>query len=178
VDVFLAGVLAAVVARGEWWERMVRERAAFLRAVVWGVVGLLVVASCVFVAARFLIFEQVWPMLRHFSFLYGAGFAVVVLGVSHLDGRLSDWMNHKFLRLIGVTCFSWYLLHFVAINLVHGWFGFRWTPQLMGLPWSWLEPAKFVLSFALTLVVSVVTYLVVEKPFILISRRFVMRKGV
>lgn len=98
--------------------------------------------------------------LREMSELWAYGFlfylpcAALVLGVSREKSRI--WGN-RFLRLVGVVGFGFYLWHLPIILIVLKW----------GLP----TPVYELTSFGLTLGLSLLTYLLVEKPGINVGRK-------
>jgi peptidoglycan/LPS O-acetylase OafA/YrhL len=68
------------------------------------------------------------------------------------------------------------LIHFLVINGVNMLSGFSWTPKLMSLPWTPIEPARFLLSFVLTFLIAIPLYLGVEKPFMTLSKTLLQRR--
>ncbi len=97
--------------------------------------------------------------LNHLSELWAFGFllylpcAALVLGVS----RERSWLwGNRFLRLVGVCGFGFYLWHLPIILLVMKW----------GLP----TPLYELTCFTLTLGLSILTYLIVERPGIVVGR--------
>ncbi|MDH3638997.1 MAG: acyltransferase, partial [Gammaproteobacteria bacterium] len=97
--------------------------------------------------------------LHHLSQLWEFGYlvylpcAALVLGVS----KERSWLwGNRFLRLIGVSGFGFYLWHLPIIQMVAWW----------GLP----TPLYELTCFVLTLALSLVTYLTVEKPGIFVGR--------
>ena len=98
--------------------------------------------------------------LHHLSQLWGFGYlfylpcAALVLGVAKIKSPI--WGN-RWLRVIGVCGYGFYLWHLPFIQLFHSW----------ELP----TPIFEIISFTTTLIVSITTYLLVEKPGIGIGRR-------
>jgi len=98
--------------------------------------------------------------LHHLSQLWGFGYlfylpcAALVLGVAKIKSPI--WGN-RWLRVIGVCGYGFYLWHLPFIHLFRSW----------ELP----TPIFEIISFTTTLIVSIATYLLVEKPGIGIGRR-------
>lgn len=172
LDVFLCGMLAAYLARKDWWIAWTARIRPHLSLSGLALCALVAIVSLVFIAKNFLFFGQVWAPLRNFSFLYGAAFAAIILCASYGSGLLDRILNNVILRMIGITCFSWYLVHFIVINGVNALLGFHWYPKLISLPWTPVEPLRFALSFIITFFVAIGLYLGVEKPFMKLSRTF------
>lgn len=105
------------------------------------------------------------PILHYCSLFYGAAFSLILLAT--LYG--SPWLVRVFrfvpLRVIGVTGFSWYLLHLPIIRFVGR--VYRGSAP---------QPLMFTTSFVLAGAMAIVSYLVIEKPFMMMSRAL-SRKG-
>ena len=98
--------------------------------------------------------------LHHLSQLWGFGYlfylpcAALVLGVAKIKSPI--WGN-RWLRLIGVCGYGFYLWHLPFIHLFQS--------------WEWPTPIFEIISFTATLIVSITTYLLAEKPGIVIGRK-------
>jgi peptidoglycan/LPS O-acetylase OafA/YrhL len=190
LDVFLCGILAAWVFRkpafaatGEGAHRGLHRLANVLAIAAIGI-SLALAAENIFGLGRHWRNEQSWWQSfgsprrvdpQWWSIFFGPAFAVIALAAltrHRVFQTICDWRP---LRLIGVTGFSWYLIHFPILRLTNAAFG---LPPTAGgaIAWTWREPAAFASSFILTSLVAVVLYLVVEKPFMMMSRNFLKRR--
>jgi peptidoglycan/LPS O-acetylase OafA/YrhL len=169
-DVFIFGILAAWLWRGprfqNWWD----ARAASLHLAASAAAALLLGGSLVCVADDFFGVGQLWVGLREWSVLYGLGFAFIILSALNGNRLLQRALAPQWLRIIGVTGFSWYLLHFPVLSFMSRAYG----PE--DAPWSLIEDARWMTSFAITGTLAVCSYLCVEKPFMLFSRSFLKRR--
>ena len=190
LDVFLCGVLAAHAwsqpGFRDWWTRHQRElkAASFMIAGVGLAGGLLFTAENFFGFGRYWRNELSWWSRMDFpprfgpsamSLPYALIFGVLTLGAMHGSGLMQRFLEARWLRFVGVTGFSWYLIHFPVLRL---------SNWLTGLPakagadvsWTMAEPAGLVLSFVLTAVAASALYLAVERPFMLISRNMIQKR--
>lgn len=189
LDVFIYGILAAwIFRRPEFSAQMEKDRSvlhvlATLMVVSILSLSLLLVSENFFGFGRFWRNEQDWWQAMKFpakfgpqswSLFYGPAFAVLAL--ASLTGhralqRICDWRP---LRLIGVTGFSWYLIHFPILRMVNALYGFK--PTAGGeVAWTLREPLALATSFVITSAAAVLLYLIVEKPFMMLSRNLLRR---
>ncbi|MEK0450589.1 MAG: hypothetical protein RL088_2857 [Verrucomicrobiota bacterium] len=189
LDVFLLGIIAAwIFQRPGFAENSGSARtlhtAASAAFVIILLVSLVLVAENFFGFGRFWRNEQSWWKAleapakfgpQSWSLLYGAGFAIVALAALSGSRFLAALCNLRVLRLIGVTGFSWYMIHFPILRLVNSLFGF--LPTAGGnVAWSIKEPVALAVSFILTFSAAIVLYLGVEKPFMVLSRNLLRKK--
>jgi peptidoglycan/LPS O-acetylase OafA/YrhL len=105
------------------------------------------------------------PVLHFFSLGYGIAFSLILLATLYGSPVLVRAFRFVPLRVIGVTGFSWYLLHLPLVRLVGRLCAGR-APQ----------PLMFATSFLLVGTVSIGSYLAIEKPFMMMSRAFSSKK--
>lgn len=170
LDVFLCGVLGAFVARKPGWGEFATRHATAIGWTGCFIALITVAASLIFVAKRFAVFNGEWNDLRHFSFLYGLAFTAIAMAACYGKSLPAKLLDNKWLRIIGITCFSWYLLHFIVINTINHLFGYSWSPAKVNAPWEAIEPLRLALSFGVTFFVAIASYLWIEKPFMIFSR--------
>ena len=189
LDVFIYGILSAwIFRRPEFNAQMQKDSSvlhmfATLMVVSILSVSLLLVSENFFGFGRFWRNGQLWWQImklpekfgpQSWSLFYGPAFAIVAL--ASLTGhralqRLCDWRP---LRLIGVTGFSWYLIHFPILRMVNALYGFK---SVAGgeVAWTLREPLALVTSFVVTSAAAVLLYLTIEKPFMMLSRNLLRR---
>lgn len=105
------------------------------------------------------------PFLHYCSLGYGIAFSLILLATLYGSPVLVRAFRFMPLRVIGVTGFSWYLLHLPLVRFVGRLFG-------AGAP----QPLMFATSFMLVGAVAIGSYLLIEKPFMMMSRVFSARK--
>lgn len=189
LDVFLWGILGAWLFRQEGFSSVIETHRRLMRGLASGVacfviaISLMLVAETFFGVGRLWRNEQVWWQTmgwpekfgpHTWSLFFGPAFAVIALMV--LDGN--TWFRRvldlHWLRMIGVTGFSWYLIHFPILRMVNAIFGF--APTAGGaVAWTWREPVAFATSFVVTFIAAVVLYMLIEKPFMNFSRKLILR---
>ncbi|MGA3169388.1 MAG: acyltransferase [Chthoniobacteraceae bacterium] len=105
------------------------------------------------------------PILHFFSLGYGIAFSLILLATLYGSPVLVKALRFVPLRVIGVTGFSWYLLHLPLVRVVGRMYRNKAPETLM-----------FATSFLLVGTVAIVSYLTIEKPFMMMSRMFSGRK--
>ena len=152
-SLFLYGVLASVL----WIKR---------RATLPSWVGLLILCALVLSGREtinwLLSLSELAPIEGNPAWInpnfFGVLCAVFVLSAVSAEGWLKRLLESRALRLCGVLGYSMYLLH---------WYVFR-TLFDYGVPWGiWL----FGATFALTLLLSLVTYVAIERPAMRLGKR-------
>ncbi len=189
LDVFIVGILAAWLFRHPRFSTEMKKDRNILQALTAPTiisvlfVSLALVAESFFGLGRAWRNEQAWWQLldapakfglHTLSPFYGPAFAIIALSALAGHRVLNAVCNWRPLRIIGVTGFSWYLIHFPVLRIVNALFGF--APTAGGkVEWTFLEPLALAMSFVLTSLAAVALYLVVEKPFMVLSRNFLRR---
>jgi peptidoglycan/LPS O-acetylase OafA/YrhL len=105
------------------------------------------------------------PILHYCSLGYGVAFSLILLATLYGSPVLVRVLRFVPLRVIGITGFSWYLLHLPLVRLVARVYAGH-AP----------EPVMFVTSFLLVGTVAIGSYLLIEKPFMMMSRVFSGKK--
>ncbi len=105
------------------------------------------------------------PILHFCSLGYGIAFSLILLATLYGSPVLVRAFRFVPLRVIGVTGFSWYLLHLPLVRLVGRLYA-------LGAP----QPVMFATSFLLVGTVAIGSYLAIEKPFMMMSRVFSGKK--
>ena len=188
-DVFLFGILAAWLFRQPGFSEQMKKDSTvlhfFATSLILSVlfVSLVLVAENFFGPGRLWRNEQTWwKMLgtpakfgpHTWSLFYGPAFAVIALAALTGHRFLQAVCNWRPLRLIGVTGFSWYMIHFPILRLVNALYGFAPTAG-RSVEWTVREPLALATSFILTSLAAVALYLAVEKPFMMLSRNLLRR---
>ena len=189
LDVFIFGILAAWFFRQPRFSVELKKDSTVLHVfatlMIISVisVSLTLVAENFFGLGRLWRSEQAWWKImgapvkfgpHMWSVFYGPAFAVIALAALTGHRVLHTVCNWRPLRLIGVTGFSWYLIHFPVLRLVNALFGF--APNTGGnLEWTLREPLALATTFVITSAAAILLYLTIEKPFMVLSRNFLRR---
>lgn len=184
LDVFLCGILAAYVYTNKKAHHWYTSRRSWLDPASVVLAAAVALASAVGVGDDFFGLARVVPIrvlihlteagraelvpiLHVCSLGYGLAFSAILLATLYGSPLLVHAFRFMPLRVVGVTGFSWYLLHLPVVRMVGRIYGNR-AP----------EPAMFATSFLLVGMVAIGSYLVIEKPFMMMSRIFSGRKPV
>lgn len=160
VDVFLFGVIGALckqdVCMREWFDAHRKK----IEPVTFGLFSVVMVATTLLVSNNFMGMRHVYVDIRWVSLLYGFVFAAFVLVNDLWSSRLSALFRMRLLRYLGLISFSFYLLHLPVMYAVAG------VTWLKAFP-----PAQFVASFIGTVIVSTITFRLIEEPMFRWSKR-------
>jgi peptidoglycan/LPS O-acetylase OafA/YrhL len=91
--------------------------------------------------------------------LFGLVSAAVILHL--LTTTRHPWLEHRALRAVGLISYSLYLWHFPILQR-----GIPWARGIAPLPSIVWLPVVIVAFVALTLIVATLSYLLVERPFV------------
>jgi peptidoglycan/LPS O-acetylase OafA/YrhL len=167
LDVFWCGMLAAFAYRSDRLKTLYLSSKKIVDNLMIALFSCMILVSLVAIASRFIFFSAEFFTLRYFSLLYGLFFAALLLNTLYGNRFFVKLFDLKILRIIGITGFGWYLLHFAIFQAVNHFFEF--TPFNYGA-------FKFLVSFLTCFGVSILTYLWIEKPFMMLSKHFVDRR--
>jgi peptidoglycan/LPS O-acetylase OafA/YrhL len=185
LDVFLCGILAAYVFSNKKAHHWYTAHRRWLNPASVALAAAVALVSAVGVGADFFGIARVLPIrimiqfeaagrlvtapfLHVWSLGYGVAFSLILLATLYGSPLLVYAFRFMPLRVIGVTGFSWYLLHLPLVRLV----GRMYAAHAPNAP----EPLLFATSFLLVGTVSIGSYLLIEKPFMMMSRIFSPRK--
>jgi peptidoglycan/LPS O-acetylase OafA/YrhL len=187
-DVFLFGVLAAWLYCQPKFRAWIEREKTTVNVLFYSALAALVLVTLTFVPEYFFglgysRFSQVdlgvltlktRLFARFTSLFYGPLVAFCVLVCACRENLLTRIARWRWLQVVGITGFSFYLIHFPMIRAMNALFG---LPPISGgqLAWTVREPLAFITGFALSYIVAIALYLCVEKPFMAMSRRFVMK---
>jgi len=185
LDVFLCGILAAYVFTNKKAHHWYTAHRRWLNPASVALAAMVALVSAVGVGDDFFGLARVAPIrvliaynppgrqvelmpILHFCSLgYGVAFSLILLATLYGSPVLVRAFRFMPLRVMGVTGFSWYLLHLPLVRLVGRMYG-TLAPQ----------PVMFATSFLLVGTVAIGSYLAIEKPFMMMSRFFSGRKPV
>jgi peptidoglycan/LPS O-acetylase OafA/YrhL len=106
------------------------------------------------------------PFIHYCSLGYGIAFSLILLATLYGSPILLHICRFVPLRVMGVVGFSWYLLHLPLVRLVGRIYG-NTAPQ----------PLMLATSFLVVGASAIAAYLLVEKPFMMMSRAFSGKKS-
>lgn len=165
LDVFLCGILAAYVFTNKKAHHWYTAHRQWLNPASVALAAAVALGSAAGVGDYFFGVRRALPFLHYCSLGYGVAFSLILLATLYGSPVLLRVFRFMPLRVIGVTGFSWYLLHLPLVRLVGRLYGDR-APQ----------PLMFATSFLLVGTVAVGSYLGLEKPFMMMSRVFSGKK--
>ena len=108
---------------------------------------------------------SIWNKLLYFPdnirfgrYQWLMGFLWAIFTTSHLHGHgiIRQVMSHKILRLIGITSFSLYIWHMLVLNIIN--------EYIIANP-----PIKVLLIVTISIFISTLSYLYIERPFLSIK---------
>lgn len=157
LDVFLIGVLFGVLSKKETIKMFYHSNRVKFDIVIFNVFCLFLFFTIILVSKKLFIFEQPFYHIRHLSTLYAAVFGLALFSAYMGNQLLQKLMSFKPFIFCGVVGYSWYLLHMPILEITN----------ILSLP----SPIKFILSTLLVAVLSLLSYRLIEKPFIDLGSR-------
>ncbi|RYY17910.1 MAG: acyltransferase [Chitinophagaceae bacterium] len=149
-DSILYGCVSALLLYkydSKWYQALLRSQLVFILA---------------FLVLLFtIVFNQLFFQTTIKYTLQGLAFAIIIpsFAVLHTKGFVHSLVDNKIMVYIGKLCYSLYLFHWVALKI-----GNLYLPP-KSLSW-------YALVVILTIVLSVGSYYLVEKPFVKLRRKF------
>lgn len=157
LDVFICGVLAAILFRSEVVTSFYQRNKKVIASVASVSFITVLIFTFSLISKNFLGLGQPFYNFRFFSLPYGVVFAFAVLVARFETNTLSRLLSQKILTFVGMVSFSWYLVHFPVLQVVNHF-------QLQSM-------AKFPISLLLSAGLSWLSYTVIEQPFIRFGKR-------
>lgn len=155
-EVFLCGIAAAYLKREPVVINYFHNQSGFIHRACGALLIVVLLLTCVLVAYKFFIFERPAYFFRWLSILYGVSFALIILATEY-PGILTRFFNNKLLQNIGMAGFSWYLLHFLILQLVN--------------QYELSSVFRFCLSLILVAFMSWISYCLIERPFMNLGKK-------
>jgi peptidoglycan/LPS O-acetylase OafA/YrhL len=165
LDVFLCGILAAYIFTNKKAHHWYTAHRHWLNPASLALAVIVALGSAAGVGDYFFGVRHAMPILHFCSLVYGLAFSAILLATLYGSPVLLRAFRFMPLRIIGVTGFSWYLLHLPLVRFVGRMYGDHAPQSLM-----------FATSFLLVGTVAVGSYLSLEKPFMMMSRVFSGKK--
>jgi peptidoglycan/LPS O-acetylase OafA/YrhL len=156
-DVFSIGVVFGVLSKNTYLTKFYENynKALDLSVFLMFISG--VIISIVLVCKSIFIFDQPFYNIRFVSFLYAVLFSLALYSAQKGNSYLRSIFESKILVYMGVVGYSWYLLHMPVLQVVN---------QLDLAPWQ-----LFSISTVVITVLSTISYLLIEEPFIRLGKR-------
>ena len=99
--------------------------------------------------------------------LTGAGMALILYAVLHTDNlRVSQLLSNKPMAFLGKISYGLYVYHFLALGITSQFFKVTHINH-----WLWVL-LVFILPLLLTIALSALSYLFIERPFLRLKDRF------
>lgn len=150
-DVFFCGIACGYITSFNKFPHFYdRHRELFNKLALILFIGIFFITFILF-SNNFLGFTYHATYLR-FSLPYALIWGIILLSVNQ-QNRYFAFLQWKWLRTIGITSFSWYLLHLIVIKFVNEYF-------------INISILKFITSFMGCYFLCVITYSLIEKPYL------------
>lgn len=156
LDVFLCGLLGAYIQRMTWFKELLNQYGRRIGDYGFLLFAFILLITFCLISYQFFGFKRPLYEFRWLSLFYGVGFSLVILS-TQVIGYSRKIFEVSFFRFVGIVGFSWYLIHFFVLQQVN---------QL-----ALQAPVKFIISFLGCATLSYLLFLMVEKPFIQLSKR-------
>ncbi len=153
IDVFIPGIFASYIAIND--KKAIEKFLPAFHMVAIIIFFVAVILSICLVSENFLGLNRPFYGFRFFSIYFGVSFSIFVLSI-YLNSPYVKFLENKLLRHIGLVGFSFYLLHMGVLHFVNNFFHGNII--------------KFVISFLIILPASTITFYLIEKPSINLSR--------
>ena len=145
---FIAGVVTAVCyLKGRMPSKM------DIQLCIW--VGFFLMALPIFVGSQFLILDL--------GFLGAPGSALFIYGLAHGQGWLAQFLSHRWLLLLGMSSFAFYLIHDLIIRVFKGIFAYCHVSNITTLTATTVAVILFVLIQILSVYVLKTFELPIQK---------------
>ena len=167
IDVFFCGIVAAFLINNSTIKSLYAKNKNRFDIFFLLLFLFILLCSCVFVAKQFVFFKQIGYDVRFLSLIYGICWSLILISIMFGNRFLKSIFELKVLRTIGITGFSWYLLHMAVISTVN---------QVFDMIDLNINILKFIFSFASLYILCVVTYTLIEKPFVNIGKALTQKK--
>ncbi|WP_415904065.1 acyltransferase family protein [Neptuniibacter sp. QD48_55] len=158
LDVFLVGLAFGMLSKESAVKDYYNRNKTFLDKSMLMFFILIMLLVFILVSENFLFFERPFFEFRYLSGFLALCFSLFLISAQLGNRYLIAIFSFKPFVFCGVVGYSWYLLHFLVIQYVSG-FGFS-------------APIKFMVGTFLIAVISLVSYKIVEVPFIRIGKNY------
>ncbi len=157
LDVFLIGVIFGMLTNEEVVRVNYVKYKSFLDKGILFIFLLTLLASLILVSKNFLGFSRPYIHFKYYSGLLAVVFGLTLISMHLGNNYLRHIFTFKPFIFCGVVGYSWYLLHMLVIQFLNE-FGIE--------PW-----VRFFLGTALISLVSYISYIFVEEPFIKLGKK-------
>jgi peptidoglycan/LPS O-acetylase OafA/YrhL len=125
----------------------------------------------------FLLALSIWanglaPQFLSLGSLYAPGAALLIYGLAYGQGRIAQFLSHRWIELLGMSSFAFYLIHDLIIRLCNG--AFAYFHISLTTPLSMV--VVVLVLFILTQLVSICLFKTFEVPIQKYLRSLVRRE--
>jgi peptidoglycan/LPS O-acetylase OafA/YrhL len=170
LEIFLVGSIGAVVARAEFVRNLPAAAIKWIEIITAVTVVGLLLYTCAITCQAFLWFERTNYTFRFQSLIFSIVFCFLLFVIqANENSATSRFFNIRWLRMMGVWGFSWYLLHFPIFQ------GLNLLRESVGKSSAFEQFAAFVVSWLLCALFSYLGFTLIEKPGMQLGRRLAAR---
>jgi len=152
LDVFTIGVVFGMLSKNSRIKDFYLSHNKMFNVSIFLAFTVTMVVSVILVCKSIFIFNQPFYPVRFVSFFYALIFALTIYSAQMGNNYIRCLFESKVLVYMGVVGYSWYLLHMPVLQMVN----------VLDFPSWWL----FLISTVVITVISTISYLLVEEPFI------------
>lgn len=157
LDVFVVGVIFGFLSVDEKAKINYKKHAKKLDLIAVYALAITMILTFSLIAKHFLVFNQPFYLFRFISVGYALVFGFILLSTHFGNSTLRSIFQHKILMFSGIVGYSWYLLHFPVLAFTNG--------------FDLIPPIKLIISTVLITIISLVSYLLIEEPFIKLGKK-------
>lgn len=107
-----------------------------------------------------------WSLMLTY-FLVGLGMGLIIYSVLQASHHISlRWISSKPMTYLGKISYGLYMYHMACLGLFHYFLKVEDSNY-----WIWIS-ASFILPLVVTIIISALSYAVIEKPFLRLKERF------
>ena len=114
-------------------------------------------ALSILLFALFFLFHKDVSQVYRFSFYYWLPMAIIIFVFSYQKGFISRWLSNKTIILLGEASYSFYLIHHLVIRYF---LMINYKIELVNNEWI-----SILLLLSVSIIISIISYKIIEKPF-------------
>jgi len=157
LSLFVMGVVMGVISKNKYIMDAYLKNESVYNYAINVMFFVLLMASFLLVSKSLLGFHQPFYLIRFMSFIYAVSFGFVLLSLANGNEFLRKRLANKVLVFIGKVGFSWYLLHMLVLEISNQ---FILNPKI-----------KFMIATLFIASLSLLTFKVIEEPFMKLGKR-------
>lgn len=161
LDVFVVGVIFGFLSVDKKAKFYYTKHAKKLDLIAFYTFVITMILTFTLIAKHFLVFNQPFYLFRFISIGYAFAFGFILLSTHLGNTILRNIFQLKIFMFSGIVGYSWYLLHFPVLAFING--------------FDLIPPVKLILSTGLITIISLISYLFIEEPFIKLGKKITLK---